>query len=158
MIGFFAALLAGLTLGLGLSVSAMTNTQKVQNFLDITGTWDPSLALVLASAVGVTFLGYRLTRLMMKPVFAENFQFPHRTDIDLPLVGGAVTFGIGWGLVGLCPGPGLESLVTAPGSAMWFVPALLAGLWVGRPTHRKARKHAAERVARAGKGGTLGPT
>lgn len=153
MTGFFAALLAGLTLGLGLSVSEMTNPQKVQNFLDLTGTWDPSLALVLASAVAVTFAGYRLTRLMKKPVFAKTFQFPHRTDIDLPLIGGAATFGIGWGLAGLCPGPGLESLVTAPSSAMWFVPALLTGLWIGRPTHRKARHRAAERVARAEKTG-----
>jgi hypothetical protein len=143
---FFIALGVGLTLGLGLCVSSMTDPAKVQNFLDITGQWDPSLALVLASAVLVAFVGFRLTRLRQKPFFAEKFQFPHRTDIDLPLLIGPSLFGIGWGLVGLCPGPGLQVILTAPHSAVWFVPAMLAGLWIGRPAHRHARKRAANRA------------
>jgi len=142
-----SAFSAGILLGLGLCISAMTNPQKVLSFLDITGSWDPSLALVLISAVMIAFIGYQLTRLMKKPVFETKFQFPHRSDIDLHLIGGATLFGIGWGLVGLCPGPGLLLIFTSPASALWFVPALLLGLWIGRPMHRKARARAARRAA-----------
>lgn len=150
MIKFFAALAVGTVLGLGLCIASMTDPQKVLNFLDISGTWDPSLALVLGSAVFVAFAGYRLTRLMKKPVLEEKFQFPHRTDIDMPLVVGAATFGVGWGLAGLCPGPGLALIVVNSQAAIWFVPALAVGLWIGRPAHRKARFHAALRVEKAG--------
>lgn len=145
MAAILSALAMGLMLGLGLCVSSMTNPQKVLNFLDVAGPWDPSLLLVLGSAVCVAFAGFRLTRLMPGPLFAERFQFPHRTDIDFHLFVGPALFGIGWGLGGVCPGPGLQLIVTAPESAVWFVPALLVGLWIGRPHHRRARARAAER-------------
>jgi len=146
VIKFLAALAAGMTLGLGLCVASMTNPQKVLNFLDVTGPWDPSLAIVLTSAVAVAFVGYRFTRLFDKPLLEGKFQFPHRTDIDFSLVGGAAVFGVGWGLAGLCPGPGLALIVMDSASAVWFVPTLLVGLWIGRPTHRKTRSHAARRA------------
>jgi len=144
---FLSSLAMGLLLGLGLCISSMTNPQKVLNFLDVGGPWDPSLLLVLGSAVVVAFAGFRLTRLMLHPIFAERFQFPHRTDIDFHLIVGPVAFGIGWGLGGVCPGPGLQLLFTAPESAAWFLPTLLIGLWIGRPHHRRARVRAAARVA-----------
>ena len=150
MKGFLIGLGVGATMGLGLVVSDMSNPAKVQNFLDITGTWDASLAIVLGVGIVVTFLGYHLTRLMKHPVFADRFQFPHRTDIDLPLIIGPSLFGIGWGLAGMCPGPGLQTIVTSPKSAIWFVPMLLIGLWLGRPEHRKATKKATERGLAAG--------
>lgn len=150
MKGFVIAFIIGATMGLGLITSDMSNPAKVQNFLDFFGTWDASLAIVMAVGVAVTFVLYHVTRLMKHPFFADRFQFPHRTDIDLPLIIGPTLFGIGWGLAGMCPGPGLQSIVLAPKTAMYFVPALLIGLWIGRPHHRKARKKAAERGAAAG--------
>ncbi len=150
MKGFFIAFVMGATMGLGLLASDMSNPAKVQNFLDFFGTWDPSLAIVMASGIAVTFVLYNATRLMRHPFFADRFQFPHRTDIDMPLIVGPSLFGIGWGLAGMCPGPGLQSIVLSPQTALWFVPALLVGLWIGRPHHRKARKAAAERGEKAG--------
>ncbi len=150
MKGFFIAFVMGTTMGLGLLVSDMSNPAKVQNFLDFFGTWDASLAIVMAAGIAVTFVLYHLTRLMKRPLFADRFQFPHRTDIDLPLIVGPSLFGIGWGLAGMCPGPGLQVIVLSPSTAVWFVPAMLVGLWLGRPHHRKARKTAHARGERAG--------
>lgn len=150
MKGFFIAFIMGTTMGLGLIASDMSNPAKVQNFLDFMGNWDASLAIVMISGIVVTFVLYHVTRLIKRPLFAERFQFPHRTDIDLPLIVGPSLFGIGWGLAGMCPGPGLQVIVLSPSTAAWFVPALLVGLWVGRPHHRKARKAATERGERAG--------
>ncbi len=150
MKGLVIGFIIGATMGLGLIVSDMSNPAKVQNFLDFFGNWDPSLAIVMGVGVVVTFILYHVTRLMQRPLFADRFQFPHRTDIDLPLIIGPSLFGIGWGLAGMCPGPGLQSIVLSPGTALYFVPAMLVGLWIGRPHHRKVRKAAAERAAAAG--------
>ena len=95
-----AAFAAGLVFGLGLTISEMISPQKVLNFLDIAGDWDPSLAVVMAAALGVTFLGYRWVLGQPQPVLAAAFQVPSRTDIDARLVTGAILFGIGWGLAG----------------------------------------------------------
>jgi len=149
MKAFLSALVAGLLLGLGLSISSMTNPQKVLNFLDITGVWDASLLLVLGTAVGVTFLGYWMTQSMRRPLFADRFQFPHKTEIDFHLIVGPMAFGIGWGIGGVCPGPGLELAITAPGTAIWFIPPLLVGLWIGRPFHRAKRAQAKARAEAA---------
>lgn len=120
----------GLIFGLGLVVSGMVNPAKVQNFLDIVGTWDPSLAFVMAGAVVVTFVGYRLA--WRTPMFDDQFHLPHNKLIDRPLVLGAAIFGIGWGLGGYCPGPALTSLsLIAPGTIV-FVPAMLVGMWFAR--------------------------
>jgi uncharacterized protein len=121
-------LLAGLLFGLGLLLSGMANPAKVLNFLDIAGHWDPSLAFVMAGAVIVTALGYRLTFRRAKPILDIRFRVPTATQIDLQLVVGAASFGLGWGLVGFCPGPALVSILLAAPAIFVFVPAMLIGV------------------------------
>lgn len=127
------ALLSGLLFGLGLIVSGMSDPAKVLNFLDLFGTWDPSLAFVMGGAIAVTMPGFALLRRrMQRPAFAERFQFPTRRDLDPKLLGGAAVFGLGWGLGGFCPGPALTALpIAAPGTLI-FVPFMFAGMWLAR--------------------------
>lgn len=123
-----SGLIVGLIFGLGLTISQMTNPAKVLGFLDLFGNWDPSLALVMASALIVTAIGYRLVWSRPKPVFESSFQIPGNKKIDPKLAIGAVMFGIGWGIVGLCPGPALAS-ITIGGLPAWvFVGSMIAGL------------------------------
>ncbi len=126
------ALALGLLFGLGLIVSGMSNPAKVLAFLDITGRWDPSLAFVMAGAVLVSAAGYVLARRRRRPVFADAFDIPTRRSLDLTLISGAVIFGIGWGLAGLCPGPALTLLAVVPGQAAIFVAAMLVGMLLVR--------------------------
>ena len=129
----FTAFAAGLLFGLGLIVSGMANPVHVLSFLDIFGDWDPGLALVMGGAVVVTTIGYRLTFSRPGPLLATRFNLPARSDIDARLVTGAATFGIGWGLSGLCPGPALVALPLAATGTLIFVPFMLLGIWaVGR--------------------------
>ena len=129
MIRIVLGFAAGLLFGVGLVVAGMTNPAKVLNFLDLAGTWDPSLAFVMAGAVATTFVGYRLAFRRTRPVTAERFEVPTRRDVDLPLLGGAVVFGIGWGIGGYCPGPAWSAaLMAAPGTLV-FIPAMLLGMW-----------------------------
>lgn len=121
------ALAAGLLFGLGLTVSGMANPAKVLGFLDLFGNWDPSLAFVMAGALSVTAVGYRLVWRSKAPLLAERFHLPARRDIDARLVLGAVVFGVGWGLVGLCPGPALAALTVGGAPALMFLAAMLAG-------------------------------
>jgi hypothetical protein len=102
--------LAGLIFGLGLLISGMANPAKVQNFLDLAGTFDPSLIFVMGGAVVVTFLGYRFAFTRPQPVLAEQFSLPTAKEIEARVVLGAGLFGIGWGLSGFCPGPAITSL------------------------------------------------
>lgn len=137
-----AALGAGLLFGLGLTVSRMVDPAKVLGFLDVAGNWDPSLALVLAGATGTTFLGFRLVLGRRdRPLFAREFSLPTARGIDARLVGGAAIFGVGWGLVGLCPGPALAALGLDFPPVALFVAAMLAGMaafeMVPRPTARR---------------------
>jgi hypothetical protein len=127
-----AALAGGLIFGLGLAISQMVDPQKVLGFLDFTGDWDPSLVFVLGGAVVVTFIAFRLVLKRDTPVFANRFALPDKTDIDGPLIIGAVLFGVGWGLVGLCPGPAIGALAYGMEESAWFVVALLAGLGIAR--------------------------
>jgi uncharacterized protein len=127
-----SGLIAGLLFGLGLVISGMANPAKVLNFLDVTGVFDPSLALVMAGAAGVTLLGYRLARRRQKPLFDERFHYPARTGIDGRLIAGAAIFGLGWGLAGFCPGPALASLWSTGVSAPLFVACMLVGFWFER--------------------------
>ncbi len=122
-----AALIAGLLFGAGLAISHMVNPDKVLSFLDIAGRWDPSLALVMGAALIVTFLGYRWALGRKAPVYADRFQLPTRRDIDARLVGGAAIFGIGWGLVGFCPGPALASLAFGRAESVIFIVAMIGG-------------------------------
>lgn len=125
-------LIVGLLFGLGLAVSGMTDPLKVQNFLDVTGTWDPSLASVMGGAVVVTFIGYRLAWKRGQPWFDQGFHLPTVTAIDRKLVVGAAMFGVGWGLAGYCPGPALATVALGNTEVWWFVPAMLAGGWLQR--------------------------
>ena len=122
-----AALFAGLLFGLGLAVSQMINPQKVQAFLDVTGNWDPSLALVMGGALAVTALAFRFVLRRPSPVFGGHFVLPAVASIDRKLVAGAAIFGTGWGLAGYCPGPALATLSHPKLEALIFVSAMLAG-------------------------------
>ena len=123
-----AALLTGLIFGLGLTISDMINPAKVLGFLDILGNWDPSLAFVMGGALIVTFIGFRIAKAKDKPVFEEKFHFPTNTTIDAKLIIGAVLFGAGWGLVGLCPGPAISALTVGGLPILYFVGAMFAGM------------------------------
>jgi uncharacterized protein len=122
----------GLLFGLGLIVSGMVNPAKVLNFLDITGTWDPSLAFVMGGAVIVTFIGYRFVFQRKQPVFDSVFHVPTKQDIDNRLVVGAAIFGIGWGLAGFCPGPAFTALGTGQSGAVIVVIAMIVGMVAAR--------------------------
>jgi uncharacterized membrane protein YedE/YeeE len=127
-----AALICGLVFGLGLVISGMTDTTRVLGFLDVLaipkGTWDPTLLIVMAAALAVSLPGFALARRRQRPVLADAAAWPSRTDIDTPLIAGAVMFGIGWGLVGLCPGPAVANLATASPGIILFVVAMIAGM------------------------------
>ena len=128
---YIAALTAGLLFGLGLTLSRMVDPAKVLSFLDIAGNWDPSLALVLAGATGTAAIGFPLILgRRATPLFAETFSLPAARDIDLRLIAGAAIFGVGWGLVGLCPGPALAALSLAFWPVAIFVVAMFAGMAV----------------------------
>ncbi|MGH1571086.1 DUF6691 family protein [Methylobacterium sp. P31] len=127
-----AAFAVGLLFGLGLVVSGMANPAKVLAFLDVTGRWDPSLALVMGGAVAVSALGYSIAKRRGRPVLAPRLEIPTRRDLDPRLLAGAAIFGVGWGLAGLCPGPALTLLAIAPAQAATFVAAMVAGMLVFR--------------------------
>jgi len=127
-----AAFLVGALFSLGLAISGMINPEKVLGFLDVAGAWDPALAFVMAGAVGVNVVGYRLAWRRPHPLLADRFALPTRTDIDRPLIAGAATFGLGWGLAGFCPGPAIAALGVRPVDAGVFVAAMLAGMAIGR--------------------------
>lgn len=127
-----SSLIVGFIFGIGLIVSGMVNPAKVQNFLDIFGHWDPSLAFVMGGAIAITLPGYFLLRKSERPFFVEKFQWPTRTDLDAKLITGAAIFGIGWGLGGFCPGPATTALSGgATGTVVFFV-AMLAGLYAAK--------------------------
>ena len=120
-------LLVGLLFGFGLLLSGMANPEKVLNFLDFAGHWDPSLAFVMGGAVIVATIGYQLTFRRAKPVLDASFHLPTAQRVDGKLILGAAIFGAGWGLVGFCPGPALVSLALAAPATLAFVPAMLVG-------------------------------
>lgn len=123
------ALISGLIFGFGLMVSGMANPAKVIGFLDVTGSWDPSLVFVMVGAIALTMLGYwLLTR--YSSIDASGSCAP-KSKIDRPLVVGAIVFGIGWGLIGLCPGPAFTLVASAPMEALKFVGPMLIGLLIG---------------------------
>ena len=123
-----APLVCGLIFGTGLLVSGMVQPTKVLGFLDIFGAWDPSLAVVMAAALAVATPGFMLAKRRAGPLLAGQYSWPGKSEIDAPLLLGAALFGIGWGLVGLCPGPALESLATLSPDVLMFVVAMTAGM------------------------------
>jgi uncharacterized membrane protein YedE/YeeE len=123
-----ASLVCGLVFGAGLLISGMVQPTKVLGFLDIFGAWDPSLAVVMAAALAVSTPGFMLANSRARPLLATRSFWPTKRDIDRPLVVGAALFGVGWGLVGLCPGPALESLATLSPGIIVFVAAMAGGM------------------------------
>jgi uncharacterized membrane protein YedE/YeeE len=119
---------AGLVFGLGLVVSGMSNPAKVLAFLDLAGPWDPSLALVMAGAIAVAAVGFAFARGRATSVIGLDMRLPAAGVIDRRLVTGAAVFGVGWGLVGLCPGPAFVALSTGSIEAIAFAVAMLAGM------------------------------
>lgn len=123
-----ASFVCGLVFGIGLLISGMTQTEKVLGFLDFFGAWDATLAFVMAGAVAVSSVGFAWARRRGTPLLAARSLWPTRRDIDAPLVIGATLFGIGWGLVGLCPGPALVNLAGLSLPVIVFVAAMAAGM------------------------------
>lgn len=117
---------SGLLFGLGLLLAGMADPAKVQAFLDLGGAWDPSLMLVMGSAVGVSAIAYAWVKRRQLTVFGAQLQLPQGRTIDRRLIAGSLLFGIGWGLAGICPGPGLVLL--AQGKALWFIGAMFSGM------------------------------
>lgn len=124
------SLLAGLVFGLGLIVSGMANPAKVLGFLDLAGPWDPSLALVMGGAIAVGFFAFLLARNRARSFLGAEMKLPNARHIDRRLVLGSLLFGMGWGVAGFCPGPGLVALGMGEGKALVFVAAMLAGMVV----------------------------
>jgi uncharacterized membrane protein YedE/YeeE len=131
------ALACGILFGAGLAISGMINPQKVLAFLDVggipSGTWDPTLGVVFASALVPMFIAYAIQRRMARPALDLQFEIPARRDIDARLLAGAAIFGAGWGLAGLCPGPAIAVLPAAGShlpSLIVFIVAMLAGIWL----------------------------
>jgi uncharacterized membrane protein YedE/YeeE len=125
-----AALVSGALFGLGLAISGMTDRLVVLGFLDFYGDFNPQLAFVLAGAVAVTAIAFRFVLRLPRPLFTGDFELPVASAIDRTLLLGSAIFGIGWGLIGFCPGPALVGLAGGLGDAIIFVPAMLAGSFI----------------------------
>jgi uncharacterized membrane protein YedE/YeeE len=135
-----AALFCGIVFGLGLAISEMINPARVIGFLDITGQWDLTLALVMGSALIFTVIGFPLITKKAHPILAEKFVLPTKKTLDTPLLMGAVLFGIGWGLAGLCPGPAIAGLASLNPDIFLFVAAMIAGQFIGLFAEKKLAK------------------
>ena len=125
-----AAFAAGLVFGVGLLLSGMTDPGKVIGFLDIAGSWDPSLAFVMAGAILVGFFAFAFARRRAQTFLGAALELPQRRDVDRRLIGGSLVFGIGWGLAGYCPGPALVSFGSGQPKAAVFVAAMLTGMLI----------------------------
>ena len=144
----FAALGCGFIFGLGLAISWMMNPARVIGFLDVAGSWDPTLAFVMGGALLVAIPAYRIILARRRPVLAGGFSLPTRTKLDAPLILGSALFGVGWGLVGFCPGPAVAAVVTGLPAVLGFMASMLAGMalhaWIsGERPVRKGSSDAA---------------
>jgi uncharacterized protein len=131
-----ALLFCGALFGAGVTVSGMVNPMRVLNFMDVSGAFDPTLIFVMGAGLLTTLVGYRLVFKQSAPVFAPNFNLPTKTLIDTNLLGGAVLFGLGWGLSGFCPGPAVASLVFGYAESFLFVAMMAIGMIIGRYIQR----------------------
>ena len=138
------ASVAGVIFGAGLALSDMVNPARVLGFLDIAGTWDPTLALVMGAAVVASAIGFAFSRRLHAPLFGKSFFIPENRRLDSQLIGGAALFGIGWGLVGFCPGPAIAGLIYGIWQPWLFVAAMTAGMVLQRVVSapRKAKADA----------------
>ncbi len=134
----FASLLAGLVFGLGLILSGMANPAKVLGFLDLTGAWDPSLALVMVGAIAVGLVAFALVRQRTLSFLGLDMKLPTARHIDRRLIGGSLLFGVGWGIAGFCPGPALAALGMGEIKAVVFVGAMLLGMGLFELLERRA--------------------
>ncbi|MDO3722283.1 YeeE/YedE family protein [Marinobacter sp. chi1] len=123
-----AALIAGLVFGIGLIVSGMANPEKVLGFLDLAGLWDPSLAFVMGGAIIVGLVAFSVARRRTLSFLGLKMNIPQSNQIDKRLVVGSLVFGIGWGIAGFCPGPGLVALGAGEGKAAVFVASMIGGM------------------------------
>ena len=123
------AFVAGSLFGIGLFLSGMTDTSKVQGWLDLFGNWDPTLAFVMGGAMIPMFIAWKFTD-GRKPIYAENFPARNQSKVDRDLILGSVLFGVGWGLAGLCPGPAIASLGFGGAQSALFVLSMLVGMWL----------------------------
>lgn len=123
-----ASLLAGVIFGAGLTIGGMTDPARVRGFLDLFGDWDPTLAFVMGGALVVMAIAWHLVPGMARPVFDDDFHVPTSKELTPKLIGGAVLFGVGWGIAGLCPGPGFAALALEPAGAAIFVVSMMAGM------------------------------
>lgn len=128
------ALFAGLLFGAGLAFSGMSDPARVQAFLDLFGSWDPTLAFVMAGAMAPMAVAWLIQQRLPKPLACDTFDLPGTTSLDRRLVVGAILFGVGWGIGGLCPGPAVADLAVAPLAAGTFVIAMLIGMGAHRIT------------------------
>ncbi|MDD2761139.1 MAG: YeeE/YedE family protein [Methylomonas sp.] len=129
MMKLILALIAGTVFGLGLAISQMINPDKVLGFLDVSGNWDPSLALVMTGALAVATPCFRWVRRHDKPVLDDRFHITVKTALDKPLLTGAALFGIGWGMTGFCPGPAFASIALGNQEAVIMVICIYLGFW-----------------------------
>lgn len=136
MAKILSALLAGAIFGLGLALSGMVDPNKVIGFLDISGNWDPSLMFVLGGGVITTTIAYRFIFAQGKPMFESDFKLPSVLKIDGRLLFGSVLFGVGWGLIGYCPGPAIASIGFRPDEPLIVVISMLAGMLLYRAISR----------------------
>jgi len=132
----FISFLAGCLFGAGLLISQMTNPAKVISFLNVFGNWDPSLAFVMASALIVTFVGYRFILKSDSPMYGVKFHLPERRDIDWRLITGTGLFGVGWGLSGLCPGPALSIATFGGMNILYFLGGMIGSIVIFQLTRR----------------------
>ena len=133
------SLLAGLVFGLGLIVSGLANPAKVLGFLDLAGAWDPSLALVMAGAISVGAIAFAVAGRRTTSLIGAEMKLPTSRHIDRRLVVGSMLFGMGWGIAGFCPGPGLVALGMGEVKALVFVAAMLAGMGAFEWLERRGR-------------------
>ena len=129
------SLLAGVIFGGGLVFSGMADPKRVQGFLDLFGNWDPTLVFVMGGAIIPMSIAWLIQRRLAKPIADNGFDLPGTSRLDTKLIGGSALFGIGWGISGLCPGPGIADLTINPLPAAVYVAALLAGMFVHRAAH-----------------------
>lgn len=125
-------LLVGVLFGSGLTVSQMINPAKVLSFLDFAGNWDPTLGVVMIGALSCAIPGFVIAARRETPLLGKAFQIPSRRDIDAPLIGGAILFGTGWGLLGFCPGPAIAALSSGLWTVFVFVAAMMVGMLLFR--------------------------
>lgn len=136
----FTAALAGLLFGIGLILSGMTDPAKVRGFLDLAGAWNPSLLFVMGAALGVGLVAFAVAARRRSSLLGAPMQLPPPSPIDRRLVLGALTFGVGWGIAGFCPGPALASIASGSSDALLFTSAMLAGMALFALRERITRK------------------